>query len=369
MNDYRSNYGASAPPSGRQVATMSAAKPEFALSDVKGVKVGGVALVPTSVGEIMQFATMMSQSKKMVRKHFRGEPEACLALCMQAFRWGMDPFMVANASYEVSDQIAYEAKLLAAVIIQNAPIVGRPVYSYTGEGQSRRCTVEVVTTDGQRLSLETPAKGTIKPQNSPLWISDPDQQLSYYAIRALARRYFPDILLGCYDLEEAESMADVTPKTVEPPQERRTTAALDSLQARRGSTAAKPQPASKPAPAPEPVHEIDAGDYVDDETGEISDDEPNPGDVAAAMDAIDQTFGGDREPDDEDLDVPEMPADALAMFRDKNRWSAGWRWLSTQEDRHLAVLLARHDDLVSVVWNYSDANRKAVEALRRKAGL
>jgi len=51
-------------------------------------------------------------------------------------------------------------------------------------------------------------------KNSPLWKSDPDQQLGYYSARSWARRHFPELLLGVYTQEEmaAAPPRDITPQ-------------------------------------------------------------------------------------------------------------------------------------------------------------
>lgn len=164
---------------------------------------GGSAFIPASMGEVMEFAKMMAVARIGVRKHLRNNPGACAAIIMQAARWEMDPYAVANKSYEVNDQIAYESQLIVAVLNTRAPIKGRIKYEYEGEGNSRRCRAyAVLAEDDERVELQSPTMASISPKNSPLWKSDPDQQLSYYTGRLLARRYFPEVLLGVYDIDE-----------------------------------------------------------------------------------------------------------------------------------------------------------------------
>ena len=66
---------------------------------------------------------------------------------------------------------------------------------------------------GAALIYSSPRVGQITPKNSPLWKSDPDQQLCYYSIRAWARRHMPGVLLGIYAVEELQQIVvkDVTP--------------------------------------------------------------------------------------------------------------------------------------------------------------
>lgn len=173
---------------------------------------GGAAFIPQNVAQMLEIAKMMATAKTGVRKHLRLNPGACLAVVMQAARWAMDPYAVANKSYEVNDQIAFEAQLITAVINTRAPIVGRLKTRFTGEGQNRQC-VAYATLIGESEITEvvSPPFSQIHPKNSPLWKTDPDQQLAYYTKRAWARRECPEVLLGVYDVEEAQAMRDVTP--------------------------------------------------------------------------------------------------------------------------------------------------------------
>lgn len=155
-------------------------------------------------GELMEFAKVMAISQVAIPKHLRDNPGACLAVCIQASEWQMSPFAVANKSYSVNDRLAYEAQLINAVILRRAPLAGRFVISHEGEGDKRRCTVSAETLDGQKVEYTSPEIGRIKVKNSPLWTSDPDQQLFYFSSRSLCRRHFPDVLLGVYTQDELE---------------------------------------------------------------------------------------------------------------------------------------------------------------------
>lgn len=165
-----------------------------------------------NANEIMEFAKMMALGKQAIPPHLRESPGACLAVCIQASAWTMSPFAVANKSYVVNDRMAYEAQIIAAVILMRAPIIGRLKYKYDGEGPTRRCTCTAKLDDGDTVDYTSPMIKDIKVKNSPLWIGDPDQQLSYYSARALARRHFPDVILGVYTPEEMaeETTRDVT---------------------------------------------------------------------------------------------------------------------------------------------------------------
>ncbi len=159
-----------------------------------------------NVEQIMNFAKLMAVSQVAIPKHLRDNPGACLAVAIQAGEWKMSPFAVANKSYVVNDRLAYEAQLVNAVILRRAPIIGRFKISYSGEGIKRRCKVEARLYDGsgETVEYESPEIDKIPVKNSPLWQSDPDQQLFYYSSRAMCRRHFPDVILGIYTADELE---------------------------------------------------------------------------------------------------------------------------------------------------------------------
>ena len=174
---------------------------------------GTFSVAPQSMGELMEFAKLMSVSGICVRPTFRGNPGACLAVALQAFRCGGDPFAWANKAYIVNDQIVYEAQLVHAIVNSSSVLQRRLRPFYEGEGADRRCRiVGFVKGEDEPLEYESPPIGNIAVKNSPLWKGDPDQQLFYYSSRAWARRHVPEILLGIYAPDEFGETIDVTPR-------------------------------------------------------------------------------------------------------------------------------------------------------------
>jgi hypothetical protein len=173
--------------------------------------IGGIR--PENMMQMFELAKMMSVSGYAVRPFLRNNPGACLAVAMQAAEWDMPVFSVASQVYVVNDQFAYQAQLIAALVLKRAALADYPEYSFEGAGADMACTVACKMKSGRTLSYTSPPIGQIKPQNSPLWKTDPQQQLSYYSIRAWARRHAPHALLGAYDPEElaANFAIDVTP--------------------------------------------------------------------------------------------------------------------------------------------------------------
>lgn len=244
---------------------------------------GGVAFA--NMAQVMEFAKMIAISGVAVPKHLRGNPGACLGVTIQAIEWRMSPYAVANKSYSVNDRLAYEAQLIHAVVLSRGPIKGRPKVEYRNEGDKRRCKVSVELSDapGQWVEYESPEIGKIPTKNSPLWKSDPDQQLFYFSARSLARRHFPDVILGVYAKDEIEDhrVADAEVREVAP---RTLSAKLDSLAAPREAT---------------PAHDADTGEIVDQATDPaVSDDTAaeagSSGDVSDADDGRFPPTDGDE---------------------------------------------------------------------------
>lgn len=178
---------------------------------------GGGMMQPRSLGEIVEFSKLMCKAGPAIPKHLRDNPGACMAVSMQALRWEMDPFAVANKSYFVNDRVAFEAQLIAAVVTTRAQLKRRLTYAFAGEGENLTCTISGEFDDGTVQVYTSPLFGKITTKNSPLWKTDPQQQLGYYSVRSWARRYAPEVILGVYDREEIqdmkpEPMRDVTPR-------------------------------------------------------------------------------------------------------------------------------------------------------------
>lgn len=257
-----------------------------------GVAIGqsgsGIAIKPESLGDVVRFAELMCQSKAGIPAYLHGNAADCMAVTMQALQWDFNPFSVAQKSYKIKDVIAYEAQLIAAVINTRADLKRRPQVEYRGTGAKRQCIVTFEFKDGSVQVYESPEFEKITPKNSPLWKSDPDQQQAYYSLRAGARRYCPEVILGAYDREEVEDFRG-------PDRAKNITPVFDPL---------SDEPVASQRPADEhPTVDgaFDADEAHDALTGEIlpntnSDDEsPAPSSDNAGMTPVDEA-GADGSP-------------------------------------------------------------------------
>lgn len=177
---------------------------------------------------------VMANSGNFVPDHFRGKPDACMAVVMQAARWGMDPFAVAQKTHIVGNSgvLGYEAQLVISVINSMAPtkdrlhyewfgpwerIVGRFVEKTRQKGNKHIAPGWSMADEaGVGIRVWATLKGENEPRelvlmlsqaqvrNSTLWASDPRQQLAYLGAKRWSRLYCPDVILGVYTPDELE---------------------------------------------------------------------------------------------------------------------------------------------------------------------
>lgn len=154
------------------------------------------------------------------------DPVACRFVAYKAQRWGTDPVATAEKTYFTPRKdgglnVGYEAQLVHA-IVQGDPDLLAPLeitFGYSDPAkrvaQLRFCKVSGRIRGAPLPAIYiSPTIGQIKTKNSPLWWSDPDQQLSYMSVRAWARRHRPGRLLGIYSRDEIETMAERKPRLV-----------------------------------------------------------------------------------------------------------------------------------------------------------
>lgn len=222
--------------------------------------IGGQALTLSSahLANMTAVANMMSSARATVPAHLRGNPGDCLAIVMQAARWGMDPFAVAQKTHLVSGTLGYEAQLVASVVNSSNIITSRMRFEWFGpwekivgkfktvesrskkddDGNPKKFIVpawEQRDEEGLGIKVSATLRGETEPReltlmmtqartrNSTLWTEDPKQQIAYLAQKRWTRLYAPDVLLGVYTPDEIDDrpprnmgMADVVGTTDAP---------------------------------------------------------------------------------------------------------------------------------------------------------
>lgn len=219
-----------------------------ALQSQQDTTASGMMLNPAAMQTLMTFAETMANSRCTIPTHLVGSPADCMAVCMQATQWGMNPFSVAQKTFLVSGTLGYEAQLVNSVIIANAPTKERLAFEWFGDWNNIFGKVIQKTNqkgnkyiapnwtfeDEKGLGVRVWAtfKGEDAPRvlellltqaqtrNSTLWASDPRQQLAYLAIKRWSRLYCPEVIMGVYTPDELEPQAEIqiNPVPAEPQQ-------------------------------------------------------------------------------------------------------------------------------------------------------
>ncbi len=232
---------------------------------------------------------VMANSGNFVPEHYRGKPDACMAVVMQAARWGMDPFAVAQKTFIVGNSgvLGYEAQLVNAVINTMAPTKDRIHFEWFGAWENIVGRF-VEKTSSQNKKYIAPGwnlndeagvgvrawatlKGESEPRelvlmlsqaqvrNSTLWATDPRQQLAYLAVKRWARLYCPDVILGVYTADEIDEREE---KIINPAQAEKIT--LDEIASSVGvSSSAQSSAVNVDSVADELRERIDSASSVD----------------------------------------------------------------------------------------------------------
>ncbi|MDU5051522.1 MAG: RecT family recombinase [Klebsiella variicola] len=238
---------------------------------------------------LLKISEVMANSGNFVPEHYRGKPDSCMAVVMQAARWGMDPFAVAQKTFIVGNSgvLGYEAQLVNAVINTMAPTKDRIHFEWFGAWENIVGRF-VEKTSSQNKKYIAPGwnlndeagvgvrawatlKGESEPRelvlmlsqaqvrNSTLWATDPRQQLAYLAVKRWARLYCPDVILGVYTADEIDEREE---KIINPAQAEKIT--LDEITSSVGvSSSAQSSAVKVDSVADELRERIDSASSVD----------------------------------------------------------------------------------------------------------
>jgi hypothetical protein len=199
-------------------------------------------MIPSTVSEMLfndaafarveRIAAIMASGKATIPAHLRGSHGDCFALLLQAARWKMDPYAVAQKTYIVNGVLGYEAQLIAAVINSSSAVQDRFHFDWFGDwtkaigkfeirkgdkGEYRTPGWKMADEESLGVRVWATLRGETEPRsldlllaqartrNSTLWADDPKQQLAYLAQKRWARLYCPDVILGVYTPDELET--------------------------------------------------------------------------------------------------------------------------------------------------------------------
>jgi hypothetical protein len=163
----------------------------------------------------------------------------------RSITWKLDMFAVAQSCYEVGGKIAYEGKLVQAVISASGRLAGGVRYDHYGDWSRLRGKFKMVTSrsggehavpnwtdkdeDGLGVTVSARLVGEDEPRtwdfdlaeawprNSVLWARSPKTQICYTAVRRFASLAVPELFAGIpFDHETVNeymtSIRDITPR-------------------------------------------------------------------------------------------------------------------------------------------------------------
>ncbi len=212
------------------------------------VSTSAMVFDPAIIDGMQRMAIMMAEARVTIPKHLQGSPADCLAVILMAAQHKVNPYVVAQKTFLVGGVIGYEAQLIQALIANSGAVRSRFHYEYRGEGQGIECRVGAVPAGENSVVWgEWLSAASVTTKNSPLWKTNPKQQLGYLQVKNWARQYVPGAILGVYSADELQDAIELPmgPAEVVPmPSASRTEAVKAKLSAR--------QPARDPVPDPEP---------------------------------------------------------------------------------------------------------------------
>ena len=170
------------------------------------INASALMMNPESMDRIMRMAEMMASGKSTVPVHLQKNPADCMAVVLQAMSWGMLPHIVAQKTHIVNGTLGYEAQLVNAVVQESGCITGRFHYEYKGNSPGMECRVGAILRGEREITWgEWLNESKVTTKNSPLWKTNPKQQMGYLQVKNWARLYAPGAILGVYTPDEFDA--------------------------------------------------------------------------------------------------------------------------------------------------------------------
>lgn len=187
-----------------------------------------IMLEPHLFGHVQNIAKIMARAEGITPRHLIGRENACFSVIINSLDWGLNPFMVAGATYETrGGKIGYMAVLVHAIMQASGqldeplekrfigdwtPILGKYEIRERVEENRRTRYAEPTWTDavarecgaGVRIDAVVRKKPIAFefllyqawPRHSVLWATDPQTQLYYAALRRFANAHLSSAMMG-----------------------------------------------------------------------------------------------------------------------------------------------------------------------------
>jgi hypothetical protein len=204
-----------------------------------------IMLDPVMFQRVKDAATIMSGAEGFIGAHLAGKAQACFAVITRSMDWKLDPYFVAQATYQTPNgAVGFEGKLCQAILENSGRFIGGIKFQHKGDWSKITGRFKLVknakghdiptkdwpdadekglgvTVIGQVRGEDKPREWSIDlvqayPRNSPLWATDPRSQICYLAVRRFGDLAAPGIYGGVrFNIDEyldaSEAARDVTP--------------------------------------------------------------------------------------------------------------------------------------------------------------
>lgn len=230
--------------------------------------------MPSTMPEAVELASRLARSG-LIPGDLRGKPEDILVVLLSGHELGISPLRSLQAIHVIRGRPVLSADLLAALVMRS-PLC---LYFSVVESTPERCTVETHRKGSprpERLTWTLEQAKAAGLTGKDTWKAHAATMLSHRARAALARRVYPDLVMGIYCDDEADEF-----------KAREVREAISARGVRRAPQAPPPEP----PPAPEEEAEL-----VDTE------------DVEEAQSNLDESAEDEREPGADEEEVPAMPS-------------------------------------------------------------
>ena len=159
-------------------------------------------VIANQIAEAMCLASILPEHLRTKRKDGKTVPlepseikANCVLIANQALKWGTDPVAIMGETYVVGGKLAFQGKLVAAIVNKLGGLSKRLSYEFSGEGNKM-----AVTVSGQLIGEDEPRQVSLKlsdaKTDNAMWNKDPQQKLCYSGAVRWARRHCPEVLLG-----------------------------------------------------------------------------------------------------------------------------------------------------------------------------
>lgn len=187
-------------------------KTQVAVQDDSGYSI----YFDTNRFEQAQRAANLLSKSTIVPEHYRGNVSNCLIALDMSANLSLNPLLFMQKTAIIKGKMAFEGQLIISLVNKLKPFKTPIEFEYEGETSDLKnysCTAWATSKAGQRVEYKLKYSDAIKiggASKNDNWQNATKLMISYRAATYLVRLYAPEILLGCYTVEE---LGDIPEKT------------------------------------------------------------------------------------------------------------------------------------------------------------